>query len=102
MTISQADSTFAQVLYKFAPQSRLLRAWDLQGGVSARVTALEIERPDGQHEKLLVRQHGAADLASNPQIAADEFGLLRVLRSVGLPAPTPYYLDESGEMFATP
>jgi aminoglycoside phosphotransferase (APT) family kinase protein len=66
------------------------------------VTALEIERPDGQREKLLARQHGAADLASNPQIAADEFRLLQVLRAVGLPAPTPYYLDQSGEIFDTP
>ncbi|HEY7358724.1 MAG TPA: phosphotransferase, partial [Ktedonobacterales bacterium] len=53
-------------------------------------------------EKLLARQHGAADLASNPQIAADEFRLLQVLRAVGLPAPTPYYLDQSGEIFDTP
>ncbi|HEY7355970.1 MAG TPA: phosphotransferase [Ktedonobacterales bacterium] len=102
MTISQAGSKYAQVVQTFAPQSKLLRAWDLQGGVSARVTALEIERPDGQREKLLARQHGAADLASNPQIAADEFGLLHVLRSVGLPAPTPYHFDQSGEIFATP
>jgi aminoglycoside phosphotransferase (APT) family kinase protein len=102
MSASQAENRFVQVLGKFAPHSRLLRAWDLQGGVSARVTALEVERPGGQHEKLLVRQHGAADLASNPRIAADEFGLLRFLRSVGLPAPTPYYLDESGEIFSTP
>ncbi|MEP7293022.1 MAG: phosphotransferase [Chloroflexota bacterium] len=53
-------------------------------------------------QKLLVRQHGAVDRASNPQIAADEFTLLSALRAVGLPVPAPYLVDQSGEIFATP
>ena len=35
------DKKFAQVLQKIDPQSKLLRAWALKGGVSAQVTALE-------------------------------------------------------------
>ncbi len=84
------------------PRSKLLRTWPLKGGVSAQVTALEIERPDGQTKKMVVRQHGAADLQQNPQVAADEFKLLELLQSEGLAAPAPHYLDQSGEIFATP
>ena len=96
------DKSFAQVVQQLDPQSKLLRAWALQGGISARVTALEIERPDGQTQKLLVRQHGEVDLKHNPQVAAAEFKLLQFLQSVDLAAPVPYYLDQSGEIFSTP
>ena len=96
------DNPFARVVHKLAPHSTLLRALALKGGVSAQVTALEIEQPDGRIQKLLVRQHGEVDRAYNPQIAADEYRLLRLARSAGLAAPTPYYLDQSGEIFSTP
>jgi aminoglycoside phosphotransferase (APT) family kinase protein len=51
---------------------------------------------------MIVRQHGAGDLKHNPQIAADEFKLLQLVHSVGVAAPKPYYLDQSGEIFSTP
>jgi aminoglycoside phosphotransferase (APT) family kinase protein len=93
---------FAQLVQKTDPQSRLLRWWKLRGGISAQVTALEVERPDGRTQKLIVRQHGAADRKHNPQIAADEFKLLQCLHVAGVAAPTPYYCDQSGEIFAAP
>src|SRR3954469_3399423 len=96
------DQEFEQVVHKIDPESRLLRAWELKGGVSAQVTALEIEQPDRQTRKMIVRQHGAADLKNNPQIAADEFKLLQILQSARLPTPAPYYLDQSGDIFPTP
>ena len=102
MTAFQAGNRFEQVAQKIAPHSTLLRAWALQGGVSAQVTALEIERPNGHTQKLVVRQHGPVDLQHNPQIAADEFALLRRLRAAGLPVPKPYLVDHSGEIFSTP
>jgi aminoglycoside phosphotransferase (APT) family kinase protein len=80
----------------------LLRAWELKGGVSAQVTALEIERPGGQTHKMIVRQHGAVDRQHNPQIAADEFKLLHITRAAGLPTPAPYYVDRSCEIFPEP
>lgn len=95
-------SKFAQLILKIDPRSRLLHTWELTGGVSARVTALEIERPDGLHRKLVVRQHGLTDLQRNPNIAADEFNLLQILQSAGVPAPVPYYFDQSGDIFPTP
>lgn len=98
----QDHRQFEQLARKITPQSKLLRAWELKGGVSAQVTALEIERPGGETARMIVRQHGAVDLQSNPNIAADEFRLLRALHSAGLPVPEPYYLDRSSEIFATP
>jgi aminoglycoside phosphotransferase (APT) family kinase protein len=102
MTTSKEHQKFEQLVQKIDPQSKLLQAWELKGGVSAQVTALEIERPDRQTKKMIVRQHGAVDLKRNPYIAADEFKLLQILRSVGLATPAPYYLDQSGEIFANP
>ena len=96
------NKQFAQVVHRIDPQSKLLRTWELKGGISAQVTALEIERPDGQTKKMSVRQHGEVDLKHNPHIAADEFKLLHLLQSYGLATPTPYYLDQSGEIFSTP
>jgi aminoglycoside phosphotransferase (APT) family kinase protein len=102
MTDAKEDHMFEHVVQKIASQSKLLRMWQLKGGVSAQVTAFEIERPTGQTQKMIVRQHGAVDLKHNPQIAADEFKLLHLLSSVGLAVPTPYYLDQSCEIFSTP
>ena len=102
MTASQADNKFAQVVHKFEPQSKLLRAWELKGGGSAQLMALEIERPGDHTKKMIVRQHGVVDLEHNPHIAVDEFELLQRLYSDGLATPVPYYLDQSGEIFSTP
>jgi aminoglycoside phosphotransferase (APT) family kinase protein len=97
-----ADEQFARLVAKINPQSKLLRSWRLTGGVSAVATGLEIENADGQRRKLVVRQHGDIDRAQNPQIAVDEFRLLQILHTAGIAAPTPYYVDDSGEIFETP
>jgi len=102
MTAAIKDQKFEQLVQKIEPHSKLLRAWELKGGVSAQVTALEIERADRQTKRMIVRQHGTVDLKNNPQIAADEFKLLHILQSAGLATPAPYYLDQSGEIFPTP
>jgi aminoglycoside phosphotransferase (APT) family kinase protein len=102
MPESDDHSKLEQLILRIDPQSRLLHAWVLTGGVSARVAALEIERPDGLHQKLVVRQHGATDVQRNPNIAADEFNLLQILRAAGVPAPVPYYCDQSSDIFPTP
>jgi len=102
MIASKNQPKFEQIVHKIAPQSRLIRAWELKGGVSAQVTVLEIEHPDGQTQKMIVRRHGAIDLQQNPQIAADEFRLLQITRSVGLATPAPYYVDQSDDIFPNP
>lgn len=102
MTDAQGDARFAQVAQMIDPDGRLLRAWPLHGGVSAQVTALEMAQAAGGTRKVVVRRHGPVDLAHNPRIAADEFKLLQIVCAAGVPAPAPYYCDESGAIFPTP
>lgn len=102
MTATRDNTKFEQVARKLDPHSRLLRAWELKGGVSAQVTALEVERANGQTAHMTVRQHGAADLTQHPNVAADEFKLLQLLHAEGLATPRPYLIDQSGEIFSTP
>ncbi len=97
-----APNPFEQLVRKFLPQARLLRHWPLTGGVSATITALEVQHPDSRLQKCVVRQHGPVDRQHNPQIAADEFRLLEVLQAARVAAPRPYYLDATGELLSTP
>jgi aminoglycoside phosphotransferase (APT) family kinase protein len=98
----EADQKLARVVEKVAPHAKLLRSWALAGGISAGMTALEIERPDGQTQKLILRQPGAGALQANPRAAEDEFRVLQFAYSQGLPVPFPLALDSSGSIFSTP
>jgi aminoglycoside phosphotransferase (APT) family kinase protein len=91
-----------RVVQAIAPGSRLVKAWELRGGVSAQVTALELELPRGDSRKFVVRRHGPRDRAYNPNIAADEFRLLGALQAAGMPTPAPVYLDVSRTLLPTP
>lgn len=102
MTESTERDCFQRLVQRLEPQSKLVRSWELKGGVSAQVTALEIEQLDGKRRKVVVRRHGAADISQNPHVAADEFKLMELLKSVGVAAPVPFFLDQSGEIFSTP
>src|SRR5437588_9213863 len=88
--MAEEHEKFEHLVRQIDPRARFLRARELRGGVSARVTALDIERTGGLSETVIVRQHGHAELERNPQIAGDEFKLLQTLRSAGLPVPIPY------------
>jgi hypothetical protein len=70
---------FEALARRIEPGSRVARAWELKGGVSAQVTAVELELGDGRTVKLVVRRHGAADLSRDPAVAAHEFRLLELL-----------------------
>jgi aminoglycoside phosphotransferase (APT) family kinase protein len=100
VTGSEQREPFEALAGEIEPGSRFLRAWELKGGVSAQVTAFEVELADGRIVRLVVRRHGARDRRRNPASAADEFRLLQVLESAGLPAPKPRYLDRDGEFFS--
>lgn len=102
MTTDPAIQPFAALVQQLHPQNTFVRAWSLKGGVSAAVTALEFTRPDGQPQKVIVRQHGVRDRQRNPQIAATEFRLLQLLQAAGIAAPAPYYLDQAGEFLEVP
>jgi aminoglycoside phosphotransferase (APT) family kinase protein len=91
-----------QVARLIDPECRLSRTWQLEGGVSAQVTALEIVRTDGCRRRLIMRRHGKVDFERNPRIAAHEFRLLNILHSKGLRTQTPVLLDESCRIFPSP
>jgi aminoglycoside phosphotransferase (APT) family kinase protein len=102
MTESKEAQKYEQLVQKFAPQNKLLRTWHLTGGISAEMTALEMEHPDGQTSRVIVRRPGDGTLQRNPDAAKDEFRLLQITHSLGLATQTPYYLDQSGKVFPTP
>jgi aminoglycoside phosphotransferase (APT) family kinase protein len=93
--------TLARILRRYRPDARLRAARPLAGGVSAQVLALEVAHPDGRAETLVLRQHGAADLARDPEVAAHEFRVLQALQAAGVPAPAPLHLDTSGTVLPT-
>ncbi len=93
---------FLRLVRKYFPQSQLLRAWTLSGGISAGMDTLELAYPDGRTAKVIVRRPGETTLAHNTQAAQDEFRLLQALHGRGLAVPEPYFLDSSGEVFPTP
>ena len=102
MAANNSDSMYQQLVEKIAPHCRLLRSWRLTGGISAQMTALEIEHPGGQTQKLVVRRPGVSALIQNPYAAEDEFKLLQIAQSLGLASPVPVALDSSGAIFSTP
>lgn len=98
----EINQRFAMLIQRIDPAAHLRRRWRLAGGVSAEITALEIEQPDGGIEKLVVRLHGETDRSQNPNIAKDEFAVLQTLHTSGLPVPAPRYVDAVGEFFGVP
>lgn len=84
------------------PGATLCSVEALPGGVSARVTVVEVRYPDERRQRLVVREYGARDLRRNPDVAAHEFRVLRVVRAAGVRAPEPYYLDQTGALLGRP
>jgi aminoglycoside phosphotransferase (APT) family kinase protein len=95
-------SPFEALVQKLEPGGKLLSSWKLTGGISAEVTALEIELADGQAKKLVVRSHTRVGSDRSPRVAETEFRLLQVLRDEPIPAPAPYLLDLGGKIFPSP
>lgn len=95
-------SRFERLVATLRPGTTLTRTWRLEGGVSAEVTAVEIVRPNGEPERLVVRRHGENDRNDNRDIASDEFRLLRLLEQAGLAIPKLIFIGQSGDIFSTP
>ncbi len=102
MAALASQATLAAIVRRLDPGATLLDCRRLQGGVSATVLALTIRVADGAERRIVLRNHGAADLVSNPRVAAQEFALLRALRAAGQPVPEPLLLDDSGSLLPTP
>ena len=94
--------SFERLVQRVAPGGWLVGVLELAGGVSTRVTVVEVEAPGGARQRLLVRAHGVNDLAQNANIARDEFRLLAHLHAAGLAVPQPYLADETGAVLPAP
>lgn len=93
--MSDAES-LERIVQQVEPHSRVLHSRRLTGGISAQVTAVTYAAPGGEEQTLIVRQHGPADLARNPRVAADEFALLQHLHKAGMAVPQPLAYEISG------
>jgi aminoglycoside phosphotransferase (APT) family kinase protein len=101
VTIANA-ALVAAVAHHLDAGSTVLRAWPLEGGVSARVTAIELIRSSGAHETVVLRQPNPSRLEENPRAARQEYTLLSRLHRAGLPVPAAIDLDDSGEVAGAP
>jgi aminoglycoside phosphotransferase (APT) family kinase protein len=100
--VTAPEAAFRAVLGRISDKLELVRVWQLHGGVSAQVTALEAVRPDGSTERLVVRQYGRRDRERDPHVAAHEYDLLSRLHAAALPVPQPLLADESGSILPGP
>jgi aminoglycoside phosphotransferase (APT) family kinase protein len=87
---------YEKLVQRIAPGSRLLRTWPLTGGISAEMTVLELEDPEGRISRRIVRQPSSTVLQNNPDAALNEYKLLKALRRSGLATPMPVEFDQTG------
>ena len=88
-----------------APGATLARSWPLEGGVSATVDALELQRPDGTVQRVVVRRHGATTWKPHDaEVTAKEYALLGALFAArgAVAVPEPLFLDARGELLPSP
>lgn len=77
---------------------KLVGTEPLVGGVSSRVTAVDLAMPDGGTRRVVVREPGVAEWKrSGQQTARREFEVLEHLHRAGLPAPLPLLLEDQRE-----
>ena len=84
------------------PSLRLINSSPLAGGVSAQLTAIDAQQPDGRVDRLVLRQYGAANLRTDPHAAVHEYALLSLLHRAGIPVPLPRHADESARIMPVP
>ncbi|MFX3657633.1 MAG: phosphotransferase family protein [bacterium] len=87
------------IVARLYPGATLLRATRLAGGVSADVSRLEVQLPDGSTTRIVLRAHGASHGGHDAEL---EHRLLGALHRRGLPVPEPLLVDASGRLLADP
>ena len=69
--------------------------------MSAEMTALEIETPDGNRTRCVLRCPGEAQLIENPATIENEYRVLQLGQAQGLPMPTPLLFLPPGVGYST-
>lgn len=70
-----------------------MRMWTLDGGISATMTAFEVQVADGTTKKFIARQPGPWRLRDNPNAVELEYQVLETVHGLGLPVQRPFYLE---------
>ncbi len=83
--MGRADEV-SEILRRVDPGVRVVRRWNLAGGIAAEMTAVEVVWPDGSSGRVVVRRNDTA---------AREFDLLPHLASLGIPVPRPRGFDNA-------
>jgi len=83
------------ILRRLDPGARLLVHRPLEGGMSATMEQLDVERADGRRERLVLRLPGPENLKADPLAGIHEYRLLGHLAEHGVPAPRPRLLDDT-------
>ncbi len=102
MIDADTKTKLERLVQLLAPGAKLARAWPLEGGISATMIGLEIEKPDGAREKMISRRPGEWSRAERPNAAADEFQMLQTLRRANLPVPQAIFLEAASAIFPAP
>jgi len=103
MTQPPDEQRIARLAQKMIPGGKLLRACRLSGGISAQMTAFELLLPDGQRQKMILRQPGGNAYRQNPAAAAQfEYSTLQAAHHLELAAPAPLHFEPGGEIFPLP
>lgn len=100
--MSQLFPLMEKIIALVEPGGSLVRQWSLGGGISCSMSAVEIELPDGQRQKLVVRQVGQWNFENYPNSAKNEFELLRFLCDCGIPVASPRHFDLSCKLLTKP
>lgn len=84
------------------PGAKILSTRSLTGGISAAMTAFEVELPTGARRTLISRQPSPHKFVKNPKVAEEEFRVLKAVKAAGLPVQTPYFYIEPTEERTNP
>lgn len=84
----------ARIASRVVPGGTPGRRWRLEGGVSARVEALEVNAPDGGVRRVVLRYPRAG--------VSCEYALLEQLCQRELPVPAPCFVDLEGDWLGAP
>jgi aminoglycoside phosphotransferase (APT) family kinase protein len=102
MAVAIPGASLALIAEQIAPGAVVVRSWPLRGGISADMTALELQLPGGALRRVVVRRPGPWAAVHDPQAAVREYRVLQIVRSVGVNAPAPLLYDDSGAILPAP
>lgn len=88
----------AAIVAGVEPDSIVVGASALPGGLSSWMTTIDVERPDGSRHRLVVRRGRRPDAERDTLPFGVEFELLRCLAAHGIPVARPRMFDGSGRI----